>query len=279
MVRKHFDQHMQKESSVSVSRSLSSLIVKSAQYGALPFAYRGRFWLLFRHLFTRRALLHELVRLNEYRRWFQKMGIRTVLDVGGYIGAFAYAMRMMLPQAQIYSFEPLEANYRTLVRNLQPFGHFQAFQTALGDSVGRLEFYQNDFLASSSALAMTELHRRAFPHTGHQVRVSVPLARLDDYLDTMSLQPPVLLKVDVQGYEAAVLRGAAHTLTQVDFLICEVSFVELYAGQPLFDDLYAMLKEHGFRFAGLLDVLLSPLDDVILQGDALFLRNGKAEPA
>ncbi len=254
------------------SRSLFSLLIKGLQYFSLPFAYRPHCWRLFKHLFTQRALLHELVHLNEYRRWFQKMGTRTVLDVGSYIGAFAYAMRMILPEAQIYSFEPLEANYRTLIRNLAPLGRFQAFQTALGESVGRLEFYQNDFLASSSALEMTELHRQAFPHTGHQVRVSVPLARLDDYLERMSLQPPVLLKLDVQGYESSVLRGAEHTLRQVDFLICEVSFVELYAGQPLFDDLYAMLHERGFRFAGLLDVLLSPLDDSILQADALFLR-------
>jgi FkbM family methyltransferase len=258
-----------------MTRSLASLLIKGIEYLSLPFQYPRRFWPLLARLFANRSLIHELPRLTPHRRWLQARGIRTVIDVGGYIGSFAYAMRTILPEAQIYSFEPLEANYRALIRNLTPLGRFQAFQTALGETAGTLDFYQDDFSASSSALAMADLHRRAFPQTGRQTRVTVPLARLDDYLEQMTLQPPVLLKLDVQGYEAAVLRGAARTLLQVDFLMCELSFAELYTGQPLFEDLYSLLVGCGFRFAGSFDSLLSPLDGSILQADGLFIRTRK----
>ncbi|MEZ0395284.1 MAG: FkbM family methyltransferase [Anaerolineales bacterium] len=259
-----------------MSRSLSAWLIKGIEYASLPFQYRRHFWPLLTKLLTDRRLLHELPRLTPHRRWLQAMGIRTVIDVGAYIGSFAYAMRLILPQAQIYSFEPLETNYRTLMDNLAPLDRFRAFQTALGEKTGAIDFYQDDFSASSSALEMADLHRRAFPQTGRQVKVTVPLARLDDYLDQIDLQPPVLLKLDVQGYEAAVLRGAAKTLAQADYLLCELSFAELYAGQPLFDDLYALLAASGFRFAGSFDILLSPLDGSILQADGLFIRRKNA---
>ena len=259
-----------------MARSFSSLLIKGIEYFSLPFQYPGNFLPLLGRVLVNRNLVHELPRLTPHREWFHQSGIRTVIDVGGYIGSFAYAMRTILPGAQIYSFEPLDGNYRQLVKNLTGKGPFQAFQTALGDHSGTVDFFQNDFSASSSALEMAELHRQAFPNTARQTRITVPLARLDDYLDRMVLQAPVLLKLDVQGYENVVLKGAAKVLAQVDYLITEISFRELYAGQPLFDEMYSRLSMQGFRYAGTLDSMLSPLDGSILQADALFIRKEKA---
>lgn len=253
-------------------RPFSSLLLKGIEYFSLPFQYPRQFFPLLWKILADRALVHELPRLTPHRRFLRAAGIRTVIDVGGFVGAFAYAMRLILPEAQIYSFEPLEENYRRLARNLAPAGRFQAFQTALGDRSGSVDFFRDDFSAASSALEMTSLHRRAFPQTGRQTRIAVPLARLDDHLDRMTLEPPVLLKIDVQGYEAAVLDGAVETLGKVNYLLTEVSFQELYAGQPLFEDIHARLVRQGFRYAGSLDTLLSPLDGSILQADALFIR-------
>lgn len=253
-------------------RSVASLLIKGIEYFSLPFQYPRDSLTLFAKIITNHTLVHELPRLAPQRVWFQKTGIRTVIDVGAFIGSFAYAMRTMLPGAQIYSFEPLDENYRQLVKNLSARGCFRAFQTALGDHRGTLDFYRNDFSASSSALEMADLHRQAFPRTAHQTRITVPLACLDDFLDEMVLQPPVLLKLDVQGYEATVLKGAGKTLEKVNFLLSEVSFRELYTGQPLFDELHSLLARLGFAYAGSLDTMLSPLDGSILQADALFTR-------
>ncbi|MFO3797484.1 MAG: FkbM family methyltransferase, partial [Anaerolineales bacterium] len=193
----------------------------------------------------RRALLHELVWLTEYRHWLQQAGIQTLIDVGAYIGSFSWAMRVILPQVRIYAFEALEENYRSLVENLGGESAFHAFLIALADRRGNLEFYRDSFSASSSPLPLGEFHREIFPQTGYQKRIVLPQACLDDYLDQMELCPPVLLKLDVQGYELHVLRGAEQTLHKVDWILCEVSFYELYVGQPLFDTVYTWLKERG----------------------------------
>ena len=254
-------------------KSLSATLIKGIEYFSLPFQYPRRFLPLLGKVFANRSLVHEMPRLTPQRAWFQQMGIQTVLDVGSYVGSFAYAIRHILPQAHIYSFEPLQDNYTQLVKNLTPFGNFQAFNTAIGEHAGELEFHRSDFSPSSSALEMGELHRQAFPQTAHSTTLRVPVARLDDYLEKMKLTAPVFLKIDVQGYEDAVLRGAGQVLKLVDYLEIEVSYQPLYSGQVLFDGIHQMLAQAGFRFAGNLDSMLSPLDGSILQSDALFIRN------
>lgn len=254
-------------------KSLSETLIKGIEYFSLPFQYPRRFLPLLGGLLTKRSLLHEMPRLTPQRVWFQQLGIQTVLDVGSHVGSFAYAMRHILPQVQIYSFEPLQDNYARLVKNLAPLGNFEAFNTAIGEHVGELEFHRSDFSPSSSALEMGELHRQTFPESAHSTTLRVPVACLDDYLDKIKLTAPVFLKIDVQGYEDAVLRGAGQILQQVDLIEIEVSYRLLYTGQVLFDGIHQLLTQAGFRFAGNLDAMLSPLDGSILQSDALFIRN------
>ena len=253
--------------------SFSATLIKGIEYLSLPFQYPHRFLPLLGKVLTQRSLVHEMPRLTPHMVWFQKMGIKTVLDVGSYIGSFAYAIRHILPDARIYSFEPLQDNYAQLVKNLAPFGNFQAFNTAIGEQTGEMKFHRSDFSPSSSVLEMGELHRQTFPQSAHSTTVSVPVARLDDYLDRISLDSAVFLKIDVQGYEDAVLRGSGQVLKQVDFIEIEVSYQPLYSGQVLFEGIHQLLTQAGFRFAGNLDSMLSPLDGSILQSDSLFIRN------
>ena len=60
---------------------------------------------------------------------------------------------------------------------------------------------------------------------------------------------PVMLKIDVQGAELAVLRGIAN-LDRIDFVYVELSFVELYEGQPLYADVQRELTARGFALRG-----------------------------
>jgi hypothetical protein len=88
----------------------------------------------------------------------------------------------------------------------------------------------------------------------------------------MEIDPQLLVKIDVQGYEADVIRGATRTLSMARYVLTEVSFDELYSGQPLFGAVHDLLRDAGFRHAGSLDQLVSPLDGSVLQADALFVR-------
>ncbi len=258
-----------------MSIPFSEKMVRAIEYLALPNQYPRHHLLLERLIFTNRALVHELPRLTLYRKWLNSLKIKTVIDVGAYIGAFAFAMRMILPDVQIYCFDPLAENIALINRNLEKWGHIKTFQSALGDRNGTVLFNVNDFRASSSILEMDSRHRKAFPETSHATKLEVPIARLDDFLGEMKMLKPIFLKVDVQGFELDVLNGSKKILPLVDYLQIEVTYQMLYKKQPLFGDVYHFLIAQGFEFAGLIDSLVSPKNGAILQSDALFIRKGK----
>jgi hypothetical protein len=121
---------------------------------------------------------------------------------------------------------------------------------------------------------MSRLHQVAFPWSAGNHPTEVQVRKLDEYSDQMELSSKTLLKIDVQGYEDRVLRGAEQVLQRVDYVLVEVSVAPLYEGQAQFDPIYSFLLQSGFSYAGNLEQMLSPLDGSILQLDALFARNG-----
>ena len=93
-------------------------------------------------------------------------------------------------------------------------------------------------------------------------------------LDSISIDliPPVLLKLDVQGYEAKVLAGAERTLSRCDYVIIEMSMARMYEGETEFTDLLRLMNNYGFRFLRPIGWLEHPRTGAILQMDGLFAR-------
>ena len=80
-------------------------------------------------------------------------------------------------------------------------------------------------------------------------------------------------KLDVQGSELETIDGGAKTFRRAGVALVETSFHALYAGQPTFPEVNRRLEELGFRYAGSLRQLLSPIDHAPLEQDAIFLRS------
>ena len=134
--------------------------------------------------------------------------------------------------------------------------------------------HRNDYSQSSSLLPMAELHKTAFPETRHSSPETVQVKRLDDLADELRIERPMLLKIDVQGFEAKVIAGATEVLRAADVIIVETGVEALYEGQALFDDVYRMLYERGFPYRGNHNQLLSSHDGRVLQADAFFTPAG-----
>jgi hypothetical protein len=99
------------------------------------------------------------------------------------------------------------------------------------------------------------------------------LCRIDDLFgEYVSLSDKVLLKADTQGYEAAVIGGAAASLPRIDLVQLELSFVQLYQGQATHYEIMRLMDEAGFDLIGLVPMFLEPETLHFLQADALFAR-------
>jgi FkbM family methyltransferase len=204
--------------------------------------------------------------------WLKKENINTVFDIGANIGQFAAEVHSILPEAIIYSFEPLKDCHGRLISKMKAVSGFHAFDFALGDQDCETEIYRSEFSPSSSLLPMAKLHEQLFPHTRGKSLENVKVRRLDDVARDLDCPENILVKIDVQGYEDRVILGGRELVSRARILFVETSFKTLYVGQPSFGQIYNMLRELGFSYVGSIEQVKSPLDGRVLQSDSIFLK-------
>lgn len=222
-------------------------------------------------------LMREGVHPEHYARlnvkWLRDVNIKTMLDIGANTGQFTGAIHALFPDAAVYAFEPQADCYQALERRFADMPKVHPVNTALGDEDGEITFHRNAFSQSSSVLELTDLHREAFPWADEREDIKVPLGRLDRIAADIELNPTVLVKIDVQGYEDRVLRGGEKTIRAADVVLIETSFEPLYEGEATFGTVYDLMVGYGFRYAGNLDQIVNPANDRPLYADALFIRD------
>jgi FkbM family methyltransferase len=185
---------------------------------------------------------------------------------------FAVAAVRLLAPAKLYAFEPIPEVCARLKKNTARVPQVHTAAMALGEAAGRREFHRNSHSHSSSILSLGRSHLETFPHAREVALIDVQMSTLDIFFANQQLAPPVLLKLDVQGYEAKVIDGGKATLARTRWVVAETSLRSLYEGEPLFLELVQKMREHGFRFLRPVGCLSDPRSGEVLQLDALFER-------
>ena len=205
--------------------------------------------------------------------YLSDFGFRTVLDIGANTGQFARTARRLFPRATIHSFEPLPDAFYALSEFSKKTSNVFVHRVALGEEDGQPEMYRNEFSPSSSFLPISSIHTTAFPGTGHTRSVRVRMTSLDAWARAYPLTEPLLIKLDVQGYEDRVLRGGGGTVSKAAMLIIEASFEELYFGQITFDELFLTMQGMGFRCFGVEELICDQHRGRPLQANMIFVQN------
>jgi FkbM family methyltransferase len=215
---------------------------------------------------------------NIRSRWIERLGIDLVVDVGANEGQFVGWMRDRGYAGRILSFEPQAAAFRACQRRWGGDAGWAGLQLALGEAPGRLEMQVAGNSVSSSLLPMMHSHVAALPESAVVTTETVEVARLDaaiaPHLDGARR---LFLKVDTQGYELPVLRGAAGILDRVAFLEIELSLVPLYEGQSLLPETVQAIQRLGFTPVWLEQGFSDERALRMLQMDGLFVRDGLLE--
>lgn len=221
--------------------------------------------------FAAAALRHRVAAAVEHLQVIGRIAPATIIDVGANKGQFSLAARANARQARIIAFEPLAEAADIYEALFAGDRGVELHRFALAERESEAEFHVTDRADSSSLLTPGAGQSDAFGVKEART-ITVPVRRLDALVTMAALAHPILLKIDVQGAELQVLKGCGD-LSEVDFVYVELSYVELYEGQPLFAEVSDYLAARGFA----LDRIFNPVATKRFgptQADVLFRRAG-----
>ena len=196
---------------------------------------------------------------------------RAAVDIGAYEGQWTAALKRSFPDTPVLMIEaqPEKAPVlEELASTLAGVSHRTCLVGERTDAAVTFHVMDTPYGSTGSSMypEQTSFSRDA---------VSLRMDTLDNILADAGLADPDLLKIDVQGAELDVLRGAATSLKSVELIHMELSTLQYNEGAPLAAEVVAFMDEAGFV---LFDILEEHriTGNVLSQLDALFVRKGSA---
>lgn len=189
------------------------------------------------------------------RRFLHRLGVDCLFDVGANVGQYAAELRNMGYRGLILSFEPDPACFEKLSARCAGDPHWHAFNLALGSREGTAEFNLmtiplfNSFRQPSTE----ETDFYGAPNTVEKV-IEVPVKTLETMLPELQQKfgfATPFLKMDTQGFDVEVFRGASPVHDRIAGVQSEVSVKRLYADTPDWRSVIGEYEAAGFELAGL----------------------------
>ena len=202
----------------------------------------------------------------------------VVIDVGAHTGWFFHCWLDWCPQAQIVAFEPTAESFQRASELYGADPRVRLFQLGIGSQSGELAFnILADSQVSNSFLRPRPAAWQSIEYsTGAVSQRRVPVTTLDLFCSEHGVAGVYLLKIDVQGYELEVLKGATGILPHVGHVFVESGVQRLYEGAPSFAEICLFMESQGFHLMHLRAWHRG--NRVLVETDLLFRRNDLAPP-
>ena len=170
----------------------------------------------------------------------------TFVDAGANVGYYTLmAASLVGPEGAVFAFEPSPYAFGRLIETVQnnPIPQVRAFQAGLSDVSGRARLYMQ-----------REAGRHTpgmIPHEGRDP-IDVSVDTLDRFLAANGVEHVDLLKIDVEGFEPNVIRGAEGSMRRgkIRSILCEFNRYELGMNNSSTLHLYQTFVRHGYRTVG-----------------------------
>lgn len=191
-------------------------------------------------------LTHDHIDSMELIEIAAAKGAKVFYDIGANVGSWALLCRALVPDSKIMAFEPLPEHCAEFEVNLKNHQDVRLFRVALGP---REELLPLIVTNNSDASSLLPLLREGIDLWSLEVvrKIEVPVVVLDKFRSTESILNPDLIKLDVQGFELAVLQGSTEALKVAKWVLAEVSFRRFYENQVLFSELAGFLATRGYE--------------------------------
>lgn len=191
-----------------------------------------------------------------------------IIDAGANRGQSVKAYRAAFPRATIHAFEPSPRVFNDQL--LPEYGHtanVRLWNIALGCQCGTQTLLENSSSVMTSFLTPGEACWGSIVQ-----RTEVAMTTLDSFTSNNDIEFIHILKIDTQGFDLEVLKGATRLLNEarIGMIAIEINFASLYEGQPELDSIYRHLRDQDFALAGLYKIRF--LNGLLGWMDALFIN-------
>jgi FkbM family methyltransferase len=213
-----------------------------------------------RHRYRRGMIDMDASLQNARSNGFQP---RTIIDVGAFQGDWARMAARVFPDVPIRMFEANPEKERWLESVAHEIPKSQYRLALLGSAPSSSVTFHVGGMGSSVLKESTLIPQAAR---------TLSMVTLDEALGSEPLPHPFLLKMDVQGYEIEILKGAPQTLEKSGLVLLEVALLPYNQGAPLLADVVAYMQEHGFLVYDIAGFARRETDDTLFMVDLLFAR-------
>ena len=213
---------------------------------------------------------------RQLRDLLAQMEINVMLDVGAFVGNYAKELRDVGYKGRIISFEPVPASYDQLKARMQHDPLWFGQQFGLSDENRQAQmntFGRGDFNSLLTLRKDSEEAYRLDPSLRSQT--AIQLRRLDAVLPQLieGIQSPrIFMKIDTQGHDVSVVRGAAGVLDKILGLQSELPAVQIYDGMTSMSEVLEYYSGCGFVPIGFYPVNTLRGTQISPEFDVLFNR-------
>jgi FkbM family methyltransferase len=191
-------------------------------------------------------------------RWLSSSEATTVVDVGANVGDYSSMVLEARKDARVFAFEPHPETFKRLTARLSFAGNFVATNAACGGAPGKLLLYDHEGRSGTGhASLLPGVIEKVHGDKSNQHEVAV--TTLDRFAAEHDISRIDLLKIDTEGTELDVLKGAQNLLCETRIKAIQFEFNEMNIVSRVFlRDFYELIP--NYRFYRLLGHGLGPLD-------------------
>ena len=203
--------------------------------------------------------LLDFINKKKVINFFKKetSNINIFIDVGAHEGETSNLFSKHLNIKKIYCFEPSSINYKNLKKKILKKANIFLFNVGLGERDGEEDFNQ---LEESSSSTLVELNEKSkyfikkkkilnlfIKKDFKNFYQTVNIMKLKNFMHNNSIEYIDILKIDTEGYEMKVIRGAEEKIKNIDYIYFEHHFDDMLKKDYTLSDVHNYLIKNGFE--------------------------------